>query len=370
MRKYSSGIMVAVFLVMFFLRTISVCASEVQNSDLQENVDATFNIVLSPTEGFSDEVQLLLVSKNGAYEYDISLNESNSYTASVEVYGNTTYQLFYYYDSYESYEIEGLQEEFVCENGSLWNLNYNVIERISPVEKNLFPLGGDMTEEEVTALESSRFESSVFPNMSDEDVVSWYYAEVQRIVEEKSSHREDAFAPIINGIYNETTKTYFRGNSGTDAEWDAISDEKLIAFYYACVLPNIIIENNDFDFYGYIENINILESLCTSIECEELYDITYKLWEYIWEYQRAERQIPNFATYLMTEFRAEKLLAGESDVVDQTNTQEEENIGFRYVIIKYVKEHWASILGAIFGGAVLGVFYYKNKNEGKGKVKR
>lgn len=372
MRKYSKKIAMTVFLLVLFL-TDSVSASEVQNQNLaEESLDATFNITLLPIDGFDEEIQFLFVSENGEYEYDVSLSKGNSYRASFVAEGNTTYQLFYYYESYQTYEIEALQEEYVCENATLWNLNFNIIERISPVENRLFPLGGDMTEEELESMEENSFTSSDFPDMSEEEVVKWYYDEVKRII--NSSDVKDGFSSITNGIRNDTTRLHFISNSGSEDEWEQLSDEKLISYYYACALPSIIIENNDFDFKDYIEKLNILHTLCDNIECKELYDITYTLWEYIWEYQRTEKQMPNFATNLLTEFRAEERAqdadGGNDTATNASSDMEYEAENDTNIFLKYIKEHLSSIVLSILGGGIFGVLYYKNKKEGRGKVKR
>lgn len=373
-------------LMTVFMFTESVSATEIQGESVEQdnteqvsteqmsavgNTDATFHLSLTPVEGFNDEIEFLFISESGEYEYDIALNEENAYTASFTAKGNTTYQLWYYYESYEAYEIEELKEEYVCESGTLWNLNYNIIERINPVEKELYPIGGDMTEEEVEQMEKERFVSSDFPNMTDADVVEWYYGEVKRIVSQ--NEKEGAFTAITSGIGNDTTKEFFRHNSGTEEEWENMSDEQMIAFYYACVLPNIIIGSDDFDFDNYINKLDILNTLCNDIGCEELYDNTYKLWEYIWQYQRSERELPNFSTYLITEFRAEVLTEQTAEGNEKTadiESADMEETDEMNILVKYLKEHWFSLVCFVFGSAVLGVFYYKRKKEEKGKVKR
>ena len=369
-----------------FLCTLAILgfAESVSATELQGNVagtestsqktEAIFNLKITPVEEFEDEIQFLFISEDGENEYEVTLSKSNDYTTSFTAEGNTTYRLMYYYESYTTYEIEELKEEYVCENGTLWNLNYNVINRINPVESTLVPLWGDMSEEEAESLQKEEFESSVFPDMTQEDVVEWYYENVKDVIE--SNAKENAFSAITKGIRNETSEAYFKSNSGTSEEWKALSDEKLIAFYYGCVLPSIVVENNDFDFDEYIENIGILNKLCQNIGCEKLYDVTYTLWQYIWEYQRSEKQMPNFPTLFITEYRAEDnaLALNQStedgEVALHIESNEAESVEGTNIVFQYLKEHWFSIVCLMIGGGVLIAFYYKEKKDKKGKVKR
>lgn len=379
-RKIKGKKVVATFLCILAVLgfTDSVSATELQGDvadteSTSEKTDTVFNLKIIPVEEFEDDIQFLFVSEDGEYEYEITLSEDNAYTASFTAEGNTTYRLMYYYESYKTYEIEELKEEYVCENGTLWNLNYNVINRINPVESTLVPLWGDMSEE-AESLRKEEFESSVFPNMTQEDVVEWYYENVKDVIE--SNAREDAFSSITNGIRNETSEAYFKSNSGTSEEWKALSDEKLIAFYYGCVLPSIVLDNNDFDYDDYIENIGILNKLCQNIGCEKLYDVTYTLWEYIWEYQRSEKQMPNFPTLFITEYRAEDNALAlnqnteDGGVVSHIESDEAGSTENTNIVFRYLKEHWFSIVCLMIGGGVLIAFYYKEKKDKKGKVKR
>lgn len=370
--KYAKRVATLFCLLFVMLFTDLVSATEKQeDSALSKNMDATFSLKIEVIEGFDEEIQFLFISEDGEQEYDITLNENNAYSSSFVAEGNTTYKMLYYYESYEVYEIEDLKKEYICEIGTKWNLNYSLIQRVNPVEEQLFPLGGDMSITEYESAKMESFKSSIFPDMNDEDIAKWYYCQVKEVVKET---KEENLVSITGGIRDEVTKKYFNSNSGTDNEWETISDEKLITFYYSCVLPTVILENNDFDFDDYIKKIDILQMLCKNIGCEKLYDITYKLWEYIWEYQRSERVSPNFATYLITEFRAEdktansdidrKLSDVEKEIEENPNT-EKDNIFFRYI-----KEHWVSILLLFFGGGVLGIYWYKSKKQGKGRIIR
>lgn len=335
----------------------------------EETKDATFHLKMNVADGFEDEMQCLLVSVDGEREYEFSLSPDNDYTASLSLAGNTTYDLNYYYKSYEEYEIEELQEQYKCESNTPWNLEYNIIKRETPVTKELVPLNGDMTEDEV---KKESFKSDIYPNMTEDEVVQSYYDEIHAIAD-KEENKEN-ITSLASGVKTAFTKEAFCESSGTDSEWDNLTDAQVLAFYYASVKPNATMANNNYDYDEYIKGLDIFKELCENRELNSVYDSTVKIWKYIWEYQRKEKKSPNFATSLLTDFRAEnnieKYSDGKQKEISAGNEIENGVVKEPNAVLVFVKEHITSLIFLLLGCGILGGFYYKKKQNEKGKTIR
>lgn len=173
-------------------------------------------------------------------------------------------------------------------------------------------------------------------------------------------------------------KKIFKGVSGTNEEWDELSDEQILTFYYACVLPYIIIQNNDFDYDEYMDKLELFSKQCKQLKMTDLYDVTERLWQYIWQYQREKHQMPNFATNCLTMFRSEKNQENLTNDIsekeqsgnnsDNVNTQSEEGLGT--IIIRMLLNHiWSWVL-FIISGILLVYLRKKEKDDKKGVTKR
>lgn len=227
-----------------------------------------------------DEIQLLFISQETEDEFECVLTHENQYAMSFLLNGSQTYDLMYYYKSYKEYEIAEIPDYYECGTESLWNVTYDMIVRSEPTNKKLTPLFGDMDE---TELEQKNFASDIFPDMSEDDVIDWYYNKIKEI---RKKQIEDDWSPFVNGTKNKSSKKIFKGVSGTNEEWDELSDEQMLTFYYACVLPYIIIQNNDFDYDEYMDKLELFSKQCKQLKMTDLYDVTERLWQYIWQYQR------------------------------------------------------------------------------------
>lgn len=145
-----------------------------------------------------------------------------------------------------------------------------------------------------------------------------------------------------------------------------------------CVLPYIIIQNNDFDYDEYMDKLELFSKQCKQLKMTDLYDVTERLWQYIWQYQREKHQMPNFATNCLTMFRSEKNQENLTNDIsekeqsgnnsDNVNTQSEEGLGT--IIIRMLLNHiWSWVL-FIISGILLVYLRKKEKDDKKGVTKR
>ena len=205
-----------------------------EKNETNKTGQAAFNIHINVPDGFMDEIQLLFISQETEDEFECVLTQENQYAMSFLLNGSQTYDLMYYYKSYKEYEIAEIPDYYECGTESLWDVTYDMIVRSEPTNKKLTPLFGDMDE---TELEQQNFVSDIFPGMSEDDVIDWYYNKIKEI---RKKQIEDDWSPFVNGTKNKSSKKIFKGVSGTNEEWDELSDEQILTFYYACVLPYII----------------------------------------------------------------------------------------------------------------------------------
>lgn len=323
-----------------------------EKNETNKTGQAAFNIHINVPDGFMDEIQLLFISQETEDEFECVLTQENQYAMSFLLNGSQTYDLMYYYKSYKEYEIAEIPDYYECGTESLWDVTYDMIVRSEPTNKKLTPLFGDMDE---TELEQQNFVSDIFPGMSEDDVIDWYYNKIKEI---RKKQIEDDWSPFVNGTKNKSSKKIFKGVSGTNEEWDELSDEQILTFYYACVLPYIIIQNNDFDYDEYMDKLELFSKQCKQLKMTDLYDVTERLWQYIWQYQREKHQMPNFATNCLTMFRSEKNQENLTNDIsekeqsgnnsDNVNTQSEEGLGT--IIIRMLLNHiWSWVLFIISG---------------------
>lgn len=387
-QKWIGIVFICFFVIVLTNRPVIINAAQVEQvtetpsdeengTEISGTSNATFQIKINVPEGFTDEIQLLFYNFDD--EYECVLSERNQYTISFSLKGNCTYSLMYYYKSYETYELEALQDTFVCEDGTLWKLEVDMVERTTPVEKKLFPLFGDMTEEELEEVDI--FFSNLFPDMTESEVLNWYYEQIKSLENaetesiEGKNLNDSPLKNMVAGIKNETTESMFKSTSGTNEEWGNLTDAQAFTFYYSSVLPEIILESNDYDCDAYMDNLKLLEKSCDAAGTTELYEVTYKLWSYIWEYQKNQKQFPNFATYCITKFREEynvpslQMGSTEEQVQDQdsVNGNEVQDKGIGYSIIEYLLEHLVSIIMLLVGAGIMAYFFVKGRKEKKGK---
>lgn len=391
MEKLKMGIRVFVLMLLMLLMQVHVFATQVyeesenitdtesvvgqdltEKNETNKTGQAAFNIHINVPDGFMDEIQLLFISQETEDEFECVLTQENQYAMSFLLNGSQTYDLMYYYKSYKEYEIAEIPDYYECGTESLWDVTYDMIVRSEPTNKKLTPLFGDMDE---TELEQQNFVSDIFPGMSEDDVIDWYYNKIKEI---RKKQIEDDWSPFVNGTKNKSSKRIFKGVSGTNEEWDELSDEQILTFYYACVLPYIIIQNNDFDYDEYMDKLELFSKQCKQLKMTDLYDVTERLWQYIWQYQREKHQMPNFATNCLTMFRSEKNQENLTNDIsekeqsgnnsDNVNTQSEERLGT--IIIRMLLNHiWSWVL-FIISGILLVYLRKKEKDDKKGVTKR
>lgn len=147
-----------------------------------------------------DEIQLLFISQETEDEFECVLTQENQYAMSFLLNGSQTYDLMYYYKSYKEYEIAEIPDYYECGTESLWDVTYDMIVRSEPTNKKLTPLFGDMDE---TELEQQNFVSDIFPGMSEDDVIDWYYNKIKEI---RKKQIEDDWSPFVNGTKNKSSK--------------------------------------------------------------------------------------------------------------------------------------------------------------------
>lgn len=58
-----------------------------------------------------------------------------------------------------------------------------------------------------TELEQQNFVSDIFPGMSEDDVIDWYYNKIKEI---RKKQIEDDWSPFVNGTKNKSSKKYLK----------------------------------------------------------------------------------------------------------------------------------------------------------------
>lgn len=382
MKKYKTGIITLLIMCVIFINPSAVFAkspqskSEIKTENKADTKDAktktvspVFDIKLNVYDGFNENIEFMLISNDGEYEYYKVLTPEDDYHINLEVENNEIYTISYYFTGIEEYEISELQEEYSCKTDTLWKLELDLVKRETPLEAGALEPLSDMTKEEYEAQRQNAFKSDLYPGMYEEEIIKCFYDDVKILMGE-----EHKYEILSSGIKNDTVFKYFSGVGGTSEEWENLSEAQSMVLYYGVVMPQIVIKKNSYDYDKYMENLNILSGLCKNINddsADKILSATIKQWDYIWEYYRSEKKTPNFETEFITIMRADKISGSNEENKQPVNETKENEDNAQDtagpVILKFCRSNLSSIILLLISLGILFILYVK-KNGGIKKV--
>lgn len=388
MKKYKTGIITLLIMSVILINPSAVFAKTLQSkteiktenkADTKaakdtkdtktETVGPVFDIKLNVHDGFNEDIEFMLISNDGGYEYYDVLTRENDYHINLEVESNKIYTISYYFKGIEEYEITELQEEYSCKADTLWKLELDLVKRETPLEAGALEPLSDMTKEEYEAQRQNAFKSDLYPGMYEEEIIKSFYNDVKILMGE-----EHKYEILASGIKNDTVFKYFSGVGGTSEEWENLSEAQSMVLYYGVVMPQIVIKKNSYDYDKYMENLNILSGLCKNINddsTDKILSSTIKLWDYIWEYYRREKKTPDFETEFITIMRADKISDNNEEnkqpVNDTKENEDNAQATAGSLILKFCRSNLSSIIILLISVGTLFILYVK-KNGGIKKV--
>lgn len=123
MKKYKTGIITLLIMSVILINPSAVFAKTLQskteienktnnettakdvNNTKTETVSPVFDIKLNVHDGFNEDIEFMLISNDGGYEYYDVLTGENDYHINLEVESNEVYTISYYFTGIEEYEI-------------------------------------------------------------------------------------------------------------------------------------------------------------------------------------------------------------------------------------------------------------------------